>query len=158
MRIIWAFPVLLLTGCVTLQPYPKLPREGNATLDFSGAQLSQFSFMPDGKKCGGSVGMQIGPEENPFLRQDRLMTLDASKRSAMLFVWLGGPGGMLGACHVIISFKLVPNGRYRLATRRDSDACGASIVPLDSKSSQGFSQQQMKWTGFKVPSECKPIE
>ena len=134
-------------------PYPVLPREGNATLSFENTSVTDFIFMPDGEKCGGY--MAIPPELDPVRRADRTFVLEANKRSALQFVWISK---FSGACWVILSVNPVADGRYRLDTGGMEKICAADVKPLDERSAEGFEVRRMRWTGFKVPSQCKPMK
>lgn len=142
---------LSLLGAEKFPPYPELPKEGNAVLTFDGVSVTQFHFMPDGIKCGG---IQPIPESlNPFARDDRTMILQANKRSALQFIWVGGYSG---ACWIILSINPVADGRYRIVAGEDRKACWADVVPMDERSAEGFEVVPMKWKGLKIPSECRP--
>jgi len=146
-------PCLFLAGCAAAPPpYPELSREGSAKLYVEDTTAFQWFFMPDGDKCGGYL--KVSPQQNPFGRQDRTLLLEPNKRSAIQLVWAGTKTG-LGACWVIVSFRLVPNGEYKLSSSYNGESCRVGISPLNSYSAEGFELRQMEWTGFKIPSECK---
>lgn len=148
---------VILTSCATPPtPYPDLARDGNATLSFEGTRFNHFAFIPDGEKCHGAH--TLSSSQNPLLRPDRELIVQSNKRSALLVVWLRGdftsPPFSAGACHVILSFNLAQDGRYRLQTATRDDKCYADIVPLGSSAPPQV--QQMKWDGFSIPSSCVP--
>jgi len=143
----------VLTSCVASRtfPYPDLPPAENAKLIVEPTSAFQFFFMPDGYKCGSYL--KIANEQNPFVRSDKTLIVEAKKRQAIQLVWaqMGH-----GACDVIVAFELAPGGTYKLKSALDQNSCMVALVPQDPKSRIGFMTQRMVWTGLKLPSECKP--
>lgn len=145
--------LLVVSGCSTApRPYPNLEPAGSAKLHVDETTAFYFYFMPDGNRCGRYL--EFSPDQVPFVRRDRTMLLEPKKRSALQFVWVGKIDREF-TCSAIVSFRVAPNGDYKLLTHSDGNICSANIIPLNDYSAQGFETRQMERTDSKLPSKCR---
>lgn len=101
---------------------------GNAVLYFSPQEYQLLQFYENGHNCTEARGLK--PAHNPLRNADRSMVDPSNKQLAMTLIWSGIGASTISSCHATLSFKLPPDGRYRIVGSANAKGCSAQIIDL----------------------------